>query len=132
METIESIGTMIIHPHDAIRARVESQIRPPMRPRPPLDELREKQWSPEFERLMRNRLIVGACRYETFDEKRANNQYKIMESIKDRLAKYEATGNQEHLVDCANLLMIEFECPTHTNPHFEPSDDGTHVEKVKE
>lgn len=122
---------MIIHTHDAIRARVESQIRPPIRPRPPLDELREKQWSPEFERLMRNRLIVGACRYETFDEKRANNQYKIMESIKDRFAKYEATGNQEHLVDCANLLMIEFECPTHTNPHFEPSDDGTHVEKVK-
>jgi len=80
---------------------------------------------------MHNRLIVGACRYETFDEKRANNQYEILEAIKQRLAKYEATGNQEHLVDCANLLMIEFECPTHSTPHFEASDDGQHVEKVK-
>lgn len=122
---------MLIHSHDAIRARVESQILPPIRPRPSLDELREKQWSPAFERLMRNRLIIGACRYETFDEKRANNQYKIMESIKERLAKYEDTGNQEHLVDCANLLMIEFECPTHATPHFEASDDGQHVQKVK-
>jgi hypothetical protein len=120
---------MIVHSHDVLRDRIEKQIRPKIRNRPSLDELRSKQWSPSFERLMRNRLVVGDCRYETFDEKRRNNKYKIIESIKERLAKYETTGNQEHLVDCANLLMIEFECPTHSNPHFEASDDGKHVEK---
>jgi hypothetical protein len=77
---------------------------------------------------MRNRLIVGAIRYETFEEKKKHNKYDILSSIRRRLDAYEATGNQEYLVDSANLLMIEFECPTHPNPHFEAIDDGVHVE----
>jgi hypothetical protein len=97
--------------------------------RPSFEELAKDQWSPEFERLMRNRLIVGALRYETFFEKRRNNTYEIIKSILRRLHEYERTGNQEFLVDSANLLMIEFECPTHPAPHFHAIDDGTHVEK---
>lgn len=108
-----------------IREHLEKQIRP--EPRPSLQELREGQWSPEFERLMRNRLIIGALRYETFDEKRRNNKYDIIGSVFYRLNKYLETGNQEFLVDSANLLMIEFECPTHPTPHFESQDDGVHV-----
>lgn len=126
---------------DLIRKSLESKIRPDPRAtlnenpalgdRPSLSELRAGQWVPQFETYMRNRLIVGACRYETFKEKKLNNIYKIIESIKHRLSLYKETGNQEHLVDCANLLMIEFECPTHPNPHFSPSDDNSyHVEKT--
>ena len=112
-----------------IRAHLESQIRPDPRSRPDLDELREGQWSPEFEQLMRNRLIVGAMRYETFDEKRVDNKYLLMESAITRISRYQETGNQEYLVDAANMLMIEFECPTHANPHFHATDDAEHVEK---
>jgi len=130
---------MIYHTHDAIRTHLQKRIRPDPRPtlnedpskgdRLSLSEMRISQWSPLFELYMRNRLIVGACRYETFDEKRHSNKYKILESIRKRLTLYEHTGNQEHLVDCANLLMIEFECPTHPNPHFSPLEDVNKVEK---
>jgi hypothetical protein len=74
---------------------------------------------------------MGAIRYETFEEKKHNNQYKILDSIRSRLEKYEKTGNQEYLVDSANLLMIEYECPTHPHPYFEAIDDGEHVERRK-
>lgn len=79
---------------------------------------------------MRNRLIVGACRYETFDEKRRGHNYALLDSVRRRLDKYEETGNQEFLVDSANCLMIEFECPTHPNPHFKAIDDGEHVQRT--
>ena len=76
---------------DLIRKSLESKIRPDPRAtlnenpalgdRPSLSELRAGQWVPQFETYMRNRLIVGACRYETFKEKKLNNSYKIIESI---------------------------------------------------
>ena len=110
-----------------IRDHLEKQIRPDPRPRPSLDSLKQSQWSPEFERLMRNRLILGAMRYETLDEKRRNNKYAIIDSVLFRLEMYKETGNQEYLVDSANLLLIEFECPTHPHPHFHAHDDGVHV-----
>lgn len=35
---------------------------------------------------------------------------------------YQATGNMEHLVDVANLCMLEF--GTYQAKHFKPIDDG--------
>lgn len=96
----------------------------------PLHVLRKTQWSKPFERLMRNRLIMGALRYETFEEKRhTDHNYQLIESAIQRLQKYQETGNQEYLVDSANLCMIEFECPTHKNPKWDPIDDGEHVSR---
>lgn len=129
-----------ISTHDAIRRNLLKRIRPDPRPtlnedpskgdRPSLPELKAEQWSDRFEVLMRNRLIVGACRYETLDEKRLDNKYKTIDYIRVKLKEYEVNGNQENLADCANLLMIEFECPTHPNPTFHAIDDGKlHVEK---
>jgi len=121
----------MIHTHDAIRKHLQLRIRPDPRPRPSLSELRDNQWSPLFEKYMRNRLVVGACRYETFDEKRGHNQYDTIGYIRTKLIEYEKTLNQECLVDAANLLMIEFECPTRPGTHFSPSDDTNHVGKRK-
>lgn len=93
-------------------------------------ELQSTQWSSRFEKLQRNRLIVGAVRYSTFEEKKDQQHgYDLLGSARQRLDLYETTGNQEHLVDCANLCMIEFECPTHPAPHFTAIDDGIHVQK---
>lgn len=112
-----------------IRESLESKIRPEIRTRPDLRELQASQWSQGFERLMRNRLIVGAMRYETFDEKRKGHRYDLLGSLRQRLELYEESRNQEHLVDCANLLMIEFECPTLDGAHFTSVDDGVHVQQ---
>jgi hypothetical protein len=117
----------IIHTHDAIRSNLNKRIRPEIRPRPPLEELRQTEWLPEFERYMRNRLIMGALRYETFAEKMKGNKYKCIEYIIRKCDEYEKTGNLECLVDLANVAMIEFGSPHHPNPHFTPGDDTSHV-----
>ena len=116
-----------VYVHDAIRKHLDKSIRPPSKPKPPLEKLRQTEWIPEFEQYMRNRLVMGAIRYETFQEKVVNNKYDCMEYIKRKLSDYKDTGNLECLVDAANLLMIEFAAPTHPHPHFTPLDDIGHV-----
>lgn len=117
----------MIHTHDAIRKHLEKRIRPDPRDRPSLSELRSNQWSDEFEQYMRNRLIVGAIRYKTFDEKRIDNKYNTLDYVVNKTIEYRITRNKECLVDAANLLMIEFECPTIPNTHFTAEDDTSHV-----
>lgn len=110
---------------ELIRERLESGIEL----RPSLDELRLSEWSRTFEKHMRRRLIVGAMRYQTFAEKRAGHGYDVIGSIRRRLESYESDGNLEHMVDIANLCMIEFEAPSHRNPTWKSIDDGQHVER---
>lgn len=98
---------------------------------PSLAELRQSEWVPEFEQLMRNRLLMGAFRYGLLQEKiDGQSHFKLLPSIRKRLDAYESTGNQEHLVDIANLCMLEFVMPSIHNAHFKPIDDGEHVETV--
>lgn len=98
---------------------------------PPLEELKRTEWSPEFERLMRNRLIMGAIRYGRIKAS-GKSKYDRVKSIKARMDLYESTGNAEHLVDCANLCLLEFEEPNHQNFHFKAADDGIHTDKINE
>lgn len=113
--------------HEAIRNHLSKRIRPDPRPRPPLDELRKTEWIPEFEQYMRNRLIVGACRYETFAEKMKGNKYNCIEYIRSKCDEYEDTHNLECLVDISNVAMIEFGAPHFNDAHFTPEDDTSHV-----
>lgn len=83
-----------------------------------------------FEKLIRNRLIMGAIRYGLLKEK-GKKKYNRIDSIRQRLTLYEETGNAEHLVDCANLCLCEFEEPGHKNFHFESIDDGMHTKEKK-
>lgn len=120
-----------VHTHDAIRSNLNKKIRPDIRPRPSLESLRQTEWVPEFEQYMRNRLVMGAMRYETFEEKRRGNNYACLEYIRRKCKEYESTGNLECLVDLANVAMIEFAAPHHPNPHFTPGDDTSHVGTFK-
>lgn len=84
--------------------------------------LKETEWSLKFEQLMRNRLIMGAIRYGRL--KQDNKPiYDRVNSIAKRLEKYKATGNKEHLVDIANLCLVEFE---EGEGSFLSIDDGEH------
>jgi len=89
-----------------------------------LDEARE-QWFPRFIELMRNRMTLGTFRYGAFRD--STRRYDCVGSAKRRIEAYIATGNTEHLVDAANLLGIEFECPQHPRAHFAAVDDGEHT-----
>lgn len=112
---------------DYLRERLEQKAGLVDSPRlPDLEVLRETEWSKEFEKLMRNRLLFGAFRYGLFTEK-GRLDYDYIKSVVTRLALYQKTGNTEHLVDVANCCMLEFEFGRHPEKHFHSTDDGVHV-----
>ena len=97
-------------------------------PVPLLDlvDLQKTEWSVDFERLMRNRLTMGAVRYGRLGAA-GKPQYDRVASIEKRLAAYVATENTEYLVDIANLCLCEFVEGAHPLKHFASIDDGEHV-----
>jgi hypothetical protein len=90
------------------------------------DELKETEWSKEFETYMRNRLIMGAMRYGKIGAKNKPKYDRVASMIK-RLNNFTTTGNKEFLIDVANLCLLEFVECNHPNQHFNSIDDGEHV-----
>lgn len=80
---------------------------------------------------MRNRLLIGRYRYGKMDRVDCKNYEQIGSALR-RMHTYQATGNMEHLVDVANLCLMEYEHSTHPNKHFAAADDGDHVPKSNE
>jgi hypothetical protein len=94
------------------------------------DDLKQSEWSTEFEKLMRNRLVMGALRYGKLGIK-DKPQYDRVGSIIKRMKNYAESGNKEILVDVANLCLCEFEECNHPNQHFHAMDDSEHTQMVK-
>jgi hypothetical protein len=63
---------------------------------------------PQFTRLRRARLLLGAYRYEQGGD---NKAYHAVESARDRLNQYLTDPNRELLVDVANLVELEWCSP---------------------
>jgi len=93
---------------------------------PTLANLRKSEWSPEFEEFMRHRLVMGYYRYGPFEIQNRSTD-DMMAAILKRAEEYIITGNDELLVDIANLSMKEFAAGEHPKKHFESVDDGEHV-----
>lgn len=93
-----------------------------------LEEIKETQSCPEFERLRENRMVMGFFRYGSI--KKNVNKYDNIGSAIKRLQKYQESGNAEHLVDAANLCMIEFSQRNHGNFHFHGQDDAEHTNEL--
>ena len=116
--------------HDILRARLYAQAGMNIAGNvPSLDELRRTEWSPRFEQLMRNRLVMGSFRYGRLHEK-GRPRLDIIRAAKERLAAYEETGNLELLVDVANFMLVEFEIGGHPLRHWAATDDGPHVKEI--
>lgn len=96
---------------------------------PSLEELKESEWSTEFETLMRNRLIMGAFRYSMLHTQ-GKPRYDRTESIEKHVKLYREGGNLEHLVDIANIALCEFEESYHPLRHFKGLDDSEHINKL--
>jgi hypothetical protein len=90
-----------------------------------LEDLERSEWSADFERYMRNRLIMRALRYGVMSKKRTQNYDYVNDAIR-RLQEYQRTGNSEQLVDVANLCLLAFEFDKHPTKHFSAGDDGEH------
>ena len=117
--------------HDILRERLLAQagVFEPADPAPSLDEIYAMQWSPEFERLMRNRLAMGFFRYGALQKQIGCHKFDNLCSIEKRLSIYKETKNRELLVDIANLALVEF--VVHPEHPFKAVDDGVHAERLK-
>ncbi len=95
-----------------------------------LQDLEQSEWNPLFERLMRNRLLMGALRYGLLNAPE-KPKYDRIASMEKRLRKYRENGNLELLVDVANLALCEFTECDHPLKHFHTQDgesrDGVQV-----
>lgn len=117
--------------HDYLRARLLQQagIFEPAKPAPSLAVIARMQSCPIFEEYRKNRMIMGYFRYGSLQSQIGRAKYDNVGSIEKRLSIYKSDHNREHLVDIANLAMIEF--ATHPDYPFNPSDDGVHAAKKK-
>lgn len=116
--------------HDILRDRLltKAGVKLKIQPDTTIDLvlLKKSEWSLEFEELMRNRLIMGFFRYGPFN-KQNRDTIPMIQSIIKRSKQYLITGNDELLVDIANLAMKEFAVGKHPKKHFKSIDDGEHV-----
>jgi len=94
--------------------------------KPSLESLKETEWNKDFEKFMRNRLVMGALRYGLFSTKNSTTEKNII-SMKNKVLLYEQTGNLECLVDIANMAQVEFTHSNHPTKHFNATDDKDHV-----
>ena len=106
-------------------------IDPPCPPTPDPSVALRKNWSEQFVRLQKNRMCMGYYRYGShvaLGPKAEGCAYSCVDDAIERLRAYRRTGNQEELVDAANLCMIEFCTPTaHPRPSFLSTDDARHT-----
>lgn len=79
--------------------------------------------SETFHQGMVDRMIVSYHKYGPVAEGYPD-RVDAVKSLKERLAKYEETGNTEWLMDVANFCMIEHMHPRHPAAHFRATDSG--------
>lgn len=120
--------------HELLRSRLlaSAGIHPPPKQTFSPESFRtlaSSQWSDTFETLMRNRLQMGLFRYGRLGAKN-KPLYNMVDSIIARARAYQRTGNDELLVDIANLALVEFVEGKHPLKHFSAVDDGQHCKPV--
>jgi hypothetical protein len=71
------------------------------------DNVPENQFSLDFIQKMANRMVQGFFKYGPIEVSRPGSIDR-MKSLRQRLERYESTGNTEWLVDAANMAMIQF------------------------
>jgi hypothetical protein len=74
---------------------------------------------------MRNRLLMGSFRYALLGDKN-KPRYDRLANIEKRISVYKETGNDELLVDIANIALCEFVEGEHPKKHFYAEDDKNH------
>ena len=126
----------MISTHDILRERLlirAGVIKPASAPTYTLDEMEALQWGAEWQyilSLMKSRMIMGGYRYGPTPLQKPR-EFDNIADVKRLLDLYEVDGNMEHLVDAANITIIECLKKSHPNFHFNPIDDGIHAERIR-
>lgn len=81
------------------------------------------EFSERFAQGMADRMATSYFKYGAVAEGYPHRVDAIA-SLKQRLERYEQTGNTEYLMDVANFAMIEFMHPKHAGAHFKAEDSS--------
>ena len=81
------------------------------------------EFSHEFLQGMVDRMAVSYHKYGAVKDAYPFH-VDALKSLRDRLTKYDETGNTEYLIDAANFAMIEFMCPARPDAFFKATDAG--------
>jgi hypothetical protein len=87
------------------------------------EQILQTEWNPEIDELCKNRMVQGFYTYGPRVENYGGGLVNARKQIEKYLDKYDKTGNKEYLLDVRNFAMIEFDFPSHPNPHFEVTGD---------
>lgn len=112
--------------HEILRERllIQAGLVDLPKPKYTYEQLQQKEWSPKFEELIRNRLIMGALRYGSInDSPKKGKRRPIAKRIKSDIDDYELTGNTEKLVDIATYCFVQFVRDPHPTKHFAAIDE---------
>lgn len=115
---------------DLWRDKVGLQPLPEKQKIPPPDEIRKTEWSPLFEKLMRNRLAMGIFRYGPIATQNLGSYDMPAEAIK-RIELFINTSNLEYLIDAANICMLAFIQGEQEGLSMKSIDDGCHNKVVR-
>lgn len=88
-----------------------------------MKEILKKEYSPEFDRIRQNMVLVSFHKYGAAKDNFASGRVDAIASLERKLAAYKKTGNTEYLADAANYAMFEFMYPLHPKAHYKPMDD---------
>lgn len=94
------------------------------------DQIPSSEFSDIFVQGMYDRMAVSYFKYgrvaDAYPEK-----LDALESLQQRLNKYNETGNTEYLMDAANFAMIEFMHPKLSYAFFKATDSSGSPGRVK-
>lgn len=98
-----------------------------------------EEYSDEFDRLAKNRVMTSYHKYGPAKENYKNGNIQAIPSMEKCVKKYLETGNTEYLVDAKNYLMFEFMYPQVKGAHFRSTEShesagivGLSVNEAKE
>ena len=81
----------------------------------------ESEHSHEFLQGMLDRMAMSFHKYGKVADGFPHN-VDALKSLRDRLRKYDETGNTEFLMDAANFAMIEFMYPARPDAFYQATD----------
>jgi hypothetical protein len=88
------------------------------------------QVSPEFLQGMTDRMAVSFHKYGDIRDAYPDDVDAI-QSLFQRLVRYEEDGNTEWLMDVANFAMIEFMFPRHRDAHYRATDSDESPGRIR-
>lgn len=90
-----------------------------------IDKILSEEYNFAFIKKCQGAMVESYHKYGSIKENyRTHKTINAVATLKQKLQKYEDTGNTDFLVDVGNYAMIEFTYPQHPGAHYKHTDTG--------